>query len=357
MNSRERVFKALRFERPDRAPRDLWTVPGIAMFHPEDLKAVVERYPNDIVLIDDAWGASVGGYGSLKEAGEALCFRYGRSGRAHGTPYLVGTYTDDWGVPFTCGEDGIVGEVKQPPITDWKLLEHFKPPWETLTGANWDDVNRIHDASDKFLLTPWHVDPFERMQFLRGTQRIYTDLGEGSKEVLLLRDMVHEFCLKEIELWCKTDIDGIRFSDDWGSQRGPLISPKMWREIFKPMYAGYAALARAAGKPVFYHTDGHVAALVADFIEIGVNAMNMQLFCMDIEDLARRFKGKLTFWGELDRQKSLSFGTPEDVYRDVRRVRKALDDGQGGVIAQFEWYKNVPRANVEAAFEAWLEPM
>jgi uroporphyrinogen decarboxylase len=129
----------------------------------------------------------------------------------------------------------------------------------------------------------------------------------------------------------------------------------MWREYFKPLYADYFRTIRAAGKFVFYHSDGNIAQIIPDLIEIGVDALNAQLFCMDIEALARQYKGRLTFWGEIDRQWTLPHGRPAEVREAVRRVRHAFDDGSGGVIAQLEWGKDVPQENVETAFEAWLE--
>jgi hypothetical protein len=77
---------------------------------------------------------------------------------------------------------------------------------------------------------------------------------------------------------------------------------------------------------------------------------------MDIEDIARRCKGKLTFWGEICRQQILPFGTVDEVREAVRRVRRALDDGTGGLIAQCEWGKHNPAENIHAVFEAWEEP-
>jgi hypothetical protein len=68
-----------------------------------------------------------------------------------------------------------------------------------------------------------------------------------------------------------------------------------------------------------------------------------------------RFKGQITFWGELDRQQILPFGTPEEVRAAVRRVRAALDDGRGGVFAQCEWGIGVSAENVAAVYETWLE--
>jgi uroporphyrinogen-III decarboxylase len=144
--------------------------------------------------------------------------------------------------------------------------------------------------------------------------------------------------------------------DDWGAQHQLLISPEMWRAIFKPLYAEYCEIIHGAGKFAFMHSDGHITAIYPDLIEIGVDALNAQLFCMDIESLAERFQGRITFWGEIDRQQVLPFGTPNEVKAAVRRVRRALDDGTGGVIAQCEWGNDVPAENVAAVFEAWQEP-
>ena len=165
MNSRERVCRALRFENPDRVPRDLWAVPAIAMFRPSELEAVSERFPSDIVQPVDTAGTAASACGSfICEADPAqILFRYGPSERASGTPFIVGTYVDEWGCPWEVGEDGVTGEVKHPPLTDWKLFDSYKPPWEVLKGANWDDVNRVCAATDRFVVTGWHIDLFERI--------------------------------------------------------------------------------------------------------------------------------------------------------------------------------------------------
>jgi len=78
---------------------------------------------------------------------------------------------------------------------------------------------------------------------------------------------------------------------------------------------------------------------------------------MDIEDIGEKYAGKVTFWGEIDRQLVLPFGTKEDVRNAVRRVRKALDKGQGGVIAQAEWGLGVNYENIATVFDEWLKPL
>ncbi len=341
MTSRERVKRALRFESPDRAPRELWALPGIAMFRRDEMDALLARYPSDFAspAVTHGTGPDV---------------RYGTGYRSRGTPAVVGTYVDEWGCPFTVAEPGVIGEVKAPPLADWSALDHLRPPDEMLELADFSRVDAGCAATDKYVLAGTTVRPFERMQFLRGSEALFMDLAWGSAELLRLRDLVHEFFLREIECWVRTDVDAISFMDDWGSQRGLLISPKMWREFFRPLYVEYVDLIHGAGKQVFFHSDGHIFDIIPDLIEIGVDALNSQLFCMDIEEIGRRFRGRITFWGEIDRQQVLPFGTPADVTAAVRRVRAALDDGRGGVIAQCEWGNDVPAENVAAVFEAWL---
>jgi hypothetical protein len=326
----------LRFQYPDRAPRNLWALPGITMFRQRELDAFLDRFPGDF-------------------AGPAVV--YGQGERARGVPNTVGTYVDDWGAVWEVAEAGVIGEVKHAPLEDWSALAAYRPPYEILDRADFSRVNRSCAETDRFVLAGTTVRPFERMQFIRGTEKLFIDLAYGTAEVYKLRDMVHEFFMRELELWIDTDVDAISFMDDWGTQERLLISPRMWREFYKPLYADYCRLIHSKGKAVFMHSDGHVAAIYPDLIEIGVDALNSQLFCMDIEALARDYKGKLTFWGEIDRQHLLPFGAPEQVKEGVRRVRRALDDGSGGVIAQCEWGLDVAEQNVAAVFEAWMEPL
>jgi hypothetical protein len=109
---------------------------------------------------------------------------------------------------------------------------------------------------------------------------------------------------------------------------------------------------RARGEPTRKGTYVDDWGCVFECAEDGVDAVNSQLFCMDIEETARRFKGRISFWGEIDRQRVLPFGTVEEVRAAVGRVRRALDDPEGGVIAQCEWGKHNPRENIRAVFEA-----
>lgn len=279
--------------------------------------------------------------------------RYGTSKRAKGVPCEIGEYKDEFGSVWQVAEQGVIGEVKECPLADWSSLDSYQLPWELLDEADFSGVNKSCADTDRFVLAGSLTRPFERMQFLRGTENLFMDLAYGTPEVYRLRDMLHEFNIREMHMWAETDVDGVSFMDDWGSQTSLLISPSQWREFYKPLYKDYCDILREKGKFVFFHSDGNIESIYPDLVEIGVNAVNSQLFCMDIEGLAARHKGKITFWGEIDRQHVLPFGTVDEVRAAVRRVRTAFDDGTGGVIAQCEWGTKDPTENIEAVFDEW----
>jgi len=334
MNSRLRVTKTLTFQSPDRAPRDLWALPYIGLYRKTELDSLLAEFPPDIsgVQVSPGWN---------DDQNQAL---------AH-----AGSYVDEWGSRWQIAEPGIIGEVKQPAIPEWSSFKKFKPPWEILRQRDFSQTNRKCERSDSFILSECTARLFERMQFLRGTQNLFVDLAYGTQEFLKLLEMVYEYYVEDVRGWCTTNVDGVMFMDDWGTNERLLIHPNTWRALFKPKYKEIVEMIHSAGKFAFFHSDGNIQQIFPDLIEIGIDAVNSQLFIMDIEALASMYKGKITFWGEIDRQHLLPFGTPEEVRQGVLRVRQALDDGSGGVFAQCEWGKDNPIENIRAVFLAWLE--
>lgn len=272
------------------------------------------------------------------EDGMVSCppFSYGKGISRHVDGYRW-RRIDDWGCVWDQAEDGVCGEVKGHPLADYSALDTYKAPWELLEGADLSRVNEFCRNSDKFCMTFWAptaCSPFQRMQFLRGTENLFMDLASDEPDVYRLRDLVHEFYVKQLEMWCQTAVDAIHIEDDWGAQRSLLISPKKWREFYKPLYKEYCDIAHRHGKLVLMHSDGYITDIIEDLIEIGVDALNAQIFCMDIEELERRFGGRICFWGEIDRQYVLPFGTDEEIEGYVDRAAKAfLTNRKTGVVA------------------------
>jgi uroporphyrinogen decarboxylase len=358
MSSRERVRKALTFQGPDRAPRDLWALGTILRRYKAELETVLARFPGDITSAPVKWGQSQRGMilTASSDGDDAPLVQVGAGTELRhqiAAACMVGRYIDEWGSEWEVLEPGLVGEVREPALSDWSRLDSYVPPYEILDGLDvWPSV-AFYEQTDRFVVAYSTVQPFQRLIFLRGFENLMLDLGYNSTELLRLLETIHEYYVRELELLAHVSADAVQFKDDWGSETSLLISPQQWRRLFKPLYAEYCRIIHDAGKFVFFHSDGHISSIYADLIEVGVDAINSQLFCMDIEGLATQHKGSITFWGEIDRR-LLAFGSPADVRAAVQRVRRALDDGQGGVIAQLEWGNDTPRANVEAAFEAWL---
>jgi len=330
LTSRELVYRTLNFQNPPRAPRQLWTLPAAQWRYPEELKEMQRAFPADL--------RGVGGH-------------YREKARTEGDQYRRGTYVDEWGCRFTNLQDGIIGEVRNPPVKNWATdVGNVHVPHEWLT-VDVDAVKRECGETEKFVHMGEWPRPFERLQFVRGPADLYMDLLDPPPEMQAFLAEMHRFHLRLYEVWAKTDVDALVFMDDWGSQRDLLISPALWRQVFKPLYREYAQLAHAAGKKIFMHSDGQILAIYPDLIEIGVDAVNSQIFCIGIEKL-REFAGRITFWGELDRQHLLPYGTPRDVAAAVAQVHAALWKA-GGCIAQCEFGWGARPENVRAFLEAW----
>lgn len=334
MTPRQRVQAALRHQSVDRAPRDCWALPYIRLFRSAEWEALQSRFPMDIGYL---WAEDPT---TLPPELERL--------------RQPGTYRDEWGSLWEVAEAGVIGEVRQPALVEWSALDHWRVPDDLPDDARRRAADRQCRSRDEFILSPVSARPFERLQFLRGSEQLFLDLAEDPPELGRLLEMVHGYYRELVRGWAESACDGVFLMDDWGSQTSLLISPSLWRARFKPLYREYCEIIHRAGKAVFFHSDGHIAAVLEDLVEVGVDALNSQLFCMDLEDLGRRYAGRLTFWGEIDRQRVLPFGTVGEVHAAVRRVRAALDHGRGGVIAQCEWGKDNPAHHIAAVYEAWL---
>jgi hypothetical protein len=257
--SRRLVYDSLEFRHRGRIPRDLWFLPWAELHHKDALSRIRSAFPPDIV--------------SAPEFFKEPPLRTGE-------PYAAGRYVDEWGCVFDGIEEGIIGEVKEPLFADWGGFDALRIPRERLS-VDREAVGRFCSASERFVLAPTGARPFERAQFLRGTENLYLDFYEHPGEVRSLLDSLHRHYLEEMEIWSRTDVDGLFMMDDWGSQGSLLIDPSLWREVFKPLYADYAAIAHSAGKKIFMHSDGHILSILEDLIEIGVDALNPRCSAWD----------------------------------------------------------------------------
>ena len=328
MTSRERVIAAITFKTPDRIPVDIWPVPASFKRHGEDLEALFGEYPIDFVHPNwlTKWDPE-----NLEPT------------------FRKGTYTDEWGVVWECLEEGYSGMDVGHPLADWKALDNLEPPAHEWLTVSYNDSKR---DERKFCLAVgsvlWH-----RMCFLRGMGNLMMDLIDGVPEVYRLRDMLLEYFGGQLSALAKSSVDGVIFFDDWGGQKQLLIPPDLWRSFFKPAYRQLFDICKEAGKYIFFHSDGYIVDIIEDLIELGVDALNSQVWCMGPEALGERVRGRITFWGEINRQTTLPRGTPDDVRREAATLKEHLATPQGGLIGQGEIDGLTPLGNIEALFTAW----
>ena len=124
--------------------------------------------------------------------------------------------------------------------------------------------------------------------------------------------------------------------DDFASQQSMFLSPEHWRRFIKPYLARQVELARSHDMYVIYHSCGAVRPVLADLIDIGINALlvfQTTARGMDAESIARDFGGRMVFYGGIDVQQLLSFGTTEDVAAEVRANIRAFSRCGGYVVA------------------------
>lgn len=131
-----------------------------------------------------------------------------------------------------------------------------------------------------------------------------------------------------------------------------LISPETWRKQYKPLYKRFFDKVHTAGKFVFMHSDGYILELYDDLIEIGVDAINSQVWCMGLDKVAEKCNGRITNWGEICRQHILPEGSVEDVIDAVHKMKEALWVN-GGLIGQFEAGPDMPLENIKAGLIHW----
>lgn len=336
MTSRELVIRTLNHQSVDRAPRDLWVSPAVETLMPDDLADVNLRYPSDILTAE---------------------FSYPAARRAQSKAPRDGVFVDAWGCAWQVTARGPSVAVGDPPLAPPTKVDGLVPPTEMLDPQRFAKVNRACQSTSRFVLARTDVRPFDRLRAMRGAQRALVDLARGTQEIRKLLEAIHKHNCREIERWAASDVDGVEIRDDWGTQQGLLVPPALWRQVFRPLYAEYCQILRSHDKFVFFHTAGDVSDILGELVKIGCDAIHTDWALVKFERLVQRFRGRVTFWGGVYSQQTLSNGTPDEVRQSALQLRRALDGGNGGVIVQCAWEPQTPVENILAVFEKWTGPL
>jgi uroporphyrinogen decarboxylase len=335
MSSRERVVRAIHFGKPDRPPISHAILPSAQYHYGDALKEITDAVHEDFGwhLLPDL----------PKDKLPPL--------------YKKGTNVDDFGTVWKVTVEGRCGiPVKCPIAADWSNYEDYKWPPVFSAGVPKYRLYSGHmtGKSDDYYARGAWITFFEQMQQLHGFEPTMMDIATDRPEIYQLRDDLLKFNLEWIDRWLELDYQGLHFADDWGTQVNTMMSPSKWRSFFKPAYAAMFSKVKSAGLDVWFHSDGHILALIPDLIELGVDVLNCQSSVMDIDEL-KTYAGKICFRTDIDRQKVLPFVSPAEVKEFIFKLFHDLGTLDGGIVACGEISEDVPLENIKAMYEAFLE--
>jgi uroporphyrinogen decarboxylase len=341
MTPRERVLAALSHEQPDRTPRDFWAeAPAL-----KRLFAHVGHESKDLLL---------------RQLGVDV--RHLEAPTPAESPVGGGVFQNLWGERYVHRQTpwGPMREDVKGALAEAQTLSDLK-------AFDWPDPACIDRSSlkeqcarhDKYALLYGFADVWQRPALVRGWEGMFLDMAERP-------DWVHFLCRKFTDFYLEDyvraaeatsgRIDLYLLISDLGSQQGPLISLKMFREFVAPYLKEMADRIHEVGGRVLYHSCGGIRLFIQDLVSLGVDVLDpIQPVGSDMspERLRADFGDRLCFHGGIDMQKLLPFGTPQQVQAEVRRYCETLGRSGGYILGPAHLFQpDVPPENVIALYQA-----
>jgi len=400
MTSRERVLAALEHREPDRVPIDLsgHRSSGVAAIAYAKLREylglpakpirvydviqqlaivdedVLDRFNVDAIELgrgfardEDSWTpwtlpdgtpCLVPAWTNIERDGNRWVIR-SDDGRVlaqmpDGTLYFEQTY-----YPLLEGNDDpqTVGET----LGNCMWTAIASPPGPVDDAALAAGARQLRESTDRAIIGLFGGNLFEIGNFLYRNDQFMMILAGEPKRAHRFLDKLVEIHMANLDKFVAAvgeHIDIILFGDDLGMQTGPMMSPTMYREFFKPRHKLLWNRAKElADVKVMLHCCGGVRELLGDLIEAGVDAINpVQINCagMDAAELKAEFGDDLTFWGGgCDTGNILPNGTPQEIAEHVKEQIRILKPGGGFVFQQVHnILANVPPENITAMLDA-----
>ena len=348
MDSRTRVLTALNHREPDRVPVDFW------WSHETRDRLLNHLRLRDTDELQDFLGSDI------RCVYPTYC----------GPPlerFGDGSYRDWWGVirkPYKYGS-GEYDEVIYSPLREAESYRDVeKIPWP---NPNWFDYDSLNVQCDRYhgraiMIGRMGLETqtlFIQTWFTRGLDKVLLDFVLNPDLVKAMMDKIMAFRVEHLQRILKVAgprADLLQMADDYGTQKGLMISPETWRTFFAPHLQTLCRMAHDAGLNVFLHCCGSSRQIIPDLIDLGVDVLNPiqpQAAGMDPADLKTQFGDRLSFHGAIDTQSLLPFGSPNDVFREVKHAFETLGRGGGYILAPVHTVEgDVPVENVLAVYEA-----
>lgn len=353
MLPRERVLAAINHQRTDRAPADYWA-------HAEVTEALIARL-------------GVGDYEGLLQALQVDLRRVNFDYSFPDTsPDERGYVTNMWGVKRLPNEqvadsgraarsyDEAAGPVIFPFDDDSTVDDVYAHPWPRAEALDYSGIlpqaERYHDTYATYG-APWSPF-FHEVGWIIGQETYFQWMLTRPDMVEAVIDCVVSFeveCTRRYLEAAQGKVDIAFFGNDFGTQRGLVISPAMFELFFRKPLKRYFDMAHDYGCKVMKHSCGAIRPIIPLWIEDGVDVLDpIQVLAegMAFEGLVRDFGTRICFHGGIDTQELLPFHAIEDVRAEVRRFRNLTRDGGGYILlASQEYIEDVPLDNILAIYD------
>jgi uroporphyrinogen decarboxylase len=317
MRHRDRVLMALHHETPDRCPMQVSFTPEFA-----------ERLRADLQLKGEKLHNPHGG-GNPYDLEQALGEDMLLTSVGWANSYYLGPepYVDEWGIgwkaqPYeTPFGNGYYTEINHHPLAEDDAILSYRPPDPDHPELYTEAERVLREYQEEYWIVGVTVTTiFETAWALRGLQQMLIDFLADPDLADRILELPYQYHLMAAKRLVAMGVDMIWTGDDVGAQHGMLISPRHWRRFLKPRMAAFVAELKAINPDVkiAYHSDGNILPIIPELAEIGIDILNpIQPACMSPAEIKRQFGDRLCFWGSIDEQHTLPFGTPASVAAEV----------------------------------------
>ena len=269
---------------------------------------------------------------------------------------------DEWHCGWQRTDQKNMGQITIHPIKEWNDLDSYRWPDPDAPELYAGMEKQFLHTEGYYLRTGIFMLLFERLHGLRGFENTLTDLYLERENIEALADRIMEFDLRVIENISSRfpgRIDGFSFTDDWGTEQALFINPILWREFFKPRYKRIFDAIHKAGWHVWMHSCGKVNDILGDLCEIGCNVADLQQpRALGIEEVGKRFAGKLCFQSLCDIQHTLPMEGKEQIEAEAKLLLDCWGtDGGGFILADYgdDAAIGAPEENKRIMFDAFTK--
>lgn len=247
---------------------------------------------------------------------------------------------DEWGCMWesddASGSD--MGQVTNIPIEEGDDMDDYVFPDPKAEGRFEGLQEALDEAEKKGLYVQLNSPQciFERMHFLRGFENTLMDCLVEPEEIEVMAERLADYqigIIEEAYRLGKGRIHCYDTTDDWGTQNNLMISPDIFREIFKPQYKRIFDKAHECGMDIRFHTDGKINDILEDLIELGVDIINIhQPRLVGIDEVSKIAQGRICFEAAIDIQATLPTGDKELIEQEAKELVEKWATPKGGLI-------------------------